>query len=660
MNLETIYIDIKVKLGDLEKQLKELNNKVAASSKEASSTFERGWLSKLGKVAVGVGVLKASFDFLNQSIQEYIKQAQAEWMVEKALVNTKRAAEMTLDELKKIASEVQQSSKYGDDYFLQNVTLQLLRFSNISGDVFKRTQQAALDVAAVMDGDLKGATVMLGRALENPLRGMTLLRRQGIEFNTEQQNHIATLVKQNKVQEAQAYILSVIESKYKGQAKAQSEAAGGLYQLSNAWGDLKESVGQLFAPLLNSWLPALDRAVRGWTYLLQGSREKPVFTMEQREVFVESLSKTTKEERLKMQGQYELKISENEAFLKLKNLTEDQIRQANAELVVYKGYVDVLKNYETIMQNRRQRSKNQFYDEDELRKQKELEEKKKQERENLERELYETLKFYSKNYMDYQLNILKETESEMRKAGLNEVDIAAFVAKRKIELHSEYLDFVENSKPPTIIDEDELRESLKKAEEEIFALADEFSERLTREGIEITEMQKRIFDDRLSALREFASSLQVVLKNEDTVLYKLMQITQVATNFVRIMSEWKERDAVVSFLQVFSNIFALVGLFAHSGGIFYGGAKVQGFAQGGSFIVPSGYPNDSYPIRVETNELVEVTPSHLVKTRLAMDRMILDALNKRSESHVRLYGRLQGRDIYLSNNAYNNLKKAYL
>jgi hypothetical protein len=50
----------------------------------------------------------------------------------------------------------------------------------------------------------------------------------------------------------------------------------------------------------------------------------------------------------------------------------------------------------------------------------------------------------------------------------------------------------------------------------------------------------------------------------------------------------------------------------HDGGTFYNGQKIAAYATGGSFIVPDGYPNDSYPLRVESGEKVTVTPSGAV------------------------------------------------
>jgi hypothetical protein len=66
-----------------------------------------------------------------------------------------------------------------------------------------------------------------------------------------------------------------------------------------------------------------------------------------------------------------------------------------------------------------------------------------------------------------------------------------------------------------------------------------------------------------------------------------------------------------------------LGIGAHDGGTFQDGKKVASFAGGGDFTVPSGYPNDSYPIMVESGERVQVTPSNAVGN----DSKLLNQIN---------------------------------
>uniref|UniRef100_A0A6H1ZU09 Putative tail tape measure protein n=1 Tax=viral metagenome TaxID=1070528 RepID=A0A6H1ZU09_9ZZZZ len=69
-------------------------------------------------------------------------------------------------------------------------------------------------------------------------------------------------------------------------------------------------------------------------------------------------------------------------------------------------------------------------------------------------------------------------------------------------------------------------------------------------------------------------------------------------------------------------VAALFG--GHSGGTFEGGRKIASFAGGGNFIVPSGYPRDSFPMLVESGERVKVTPSN----RAGDEAKILIDINK--------------------------------
>ena len=69
---------------------------------------------------------------------------------------------------------------------------------------------------------------------------------------------------------------------------------------------------------------------------------------------------------------------------------------------------------------------------------------------------------------------------------------------------------------------------------------------------------------------------------------------------------------------------------AHSGGDFVGTSSgVMKLAGGGSFTVPNGFPNDSFPLMVETGEKVHVTPASQVNGSSNFnDTNMVTALNK--------------------------------
>ena len=187
-------------------------------------------------VAAGAGASIAAWD----------KQAGAIAKVENGIQSTGGAAGRTLEQLEKQASALQGVSLFGDEDILNDVTAQVLTFTNIAGEQFDRTQQAALDLATKLDGDLKGAAIQLGKALNDPAANLSALSRSGIQFSEDQKAVIKSLQETGRLAEAQTIILDELERQYGGTAQAAAEAgAGGLKQLKKEAGDLLEQFGEL-------------------------------------------------------------------------------------------------------------------------------------------------------------------------------------------------------------------------------------------------------------------------------------------------------------------------------------------------------------------------------------------------------------------------------
>lgn len=176
-------------------------------------------------------------------------QAKAEAKVQQAIRSTRGAAKLSFEELKRFASELQGKTIFGDERILNDATAQLLTFTNIAGENFKRTQAVALDLSTVLDGDLKSTSIQLGKALNDPVKNLTALSRAGIQFSKEQTATIKTLAETNRLAEAQSLILDELERQYGGQAAAAAKVGlGPIQQLKNAWGDFLEQIGAAIMP----------------------------------------------------------------------------------------------------------------------------------------------------------------------------------------------------------------------------------------------------------------------------------------------------------------------------------------------------------------------------------------------------------------------------
>lgn len=209
-------------------------------------------VARVGSIMKGFGAtMLAAFSitairsFVSGSIEAFRVQEKAVAKVEQAIKSTGGAARRTGEQLQKMASDLQQNTLFGDEQILNQVTAQLLTFTNIAGTQFDRTQKVALDLATVLDGDLKSASIQLGKALNDPVANLSALSRSGIQFSTEQKKTIKSLVETNRLADAQNVILTELERQYGGQAEAAAKVDGGVTQMSNAFGDFKEVVGKV-------------------------------------------------------------------------------------------------------------------------------------------------------------------------------------------------------------------------------------------------------------------------------------------------------------------------------------------------------------------------------------------------------------------------------
>ena len=196
------------------------------------------------------------------SVRAFQVQAKAIAQVEAGLKSTGNAVGFTSKQLQKMASDLQNNTLFGDEQILKDATAQLLTFTNISGDQFARTQKAALDLATRLDGDLKGASIQLGKALNDPVANLSALSRSGIQFSDDQKAVIKSLAETGRLAEAQTLILDELNNQYGGSAEAAAKADGGFTQLANAFGDLQEEIGRVLVPLLTPLVEKLREMIK--------------------------------------------------------------------------------------------------------------------------------------------------------------------------------------------------------------------------------------------------------------------------------------------------------------------------------------------------------------------------------------------------------------
>jgi len=238
----TLISQAQSQLGGIDKAVGDLDSKVNPLKAKFLSI---GDVVTGGLITGGITAAIGSVVSFGQCSVEAFNEAQRSIAkVETVIKSTGGAAGFTVDELKKKAEELQNVTAFDGDEILEKVTAPLLTFTKIQGKTFEDAQKAALDLSTLFGGDLQSASLQLGKALQEPSKGLVALRKSGISFSETQIDQIKRLEQTNQLAKAQAIILEEVNKQVGGQAEAFAKTdAGKIQQITNKFESFKETIG---------------------------------------------------------------------------------------------------------------------------------------------------------------------------------------------------------------------------------------------------------------------------------------------------------------------------------------------------------------------------------------------------------------------------------
>lgn len=218
-------------------------------------TFDKGMtntLATVGKLAAGVAVAAGAIGFKLASAAYESQKVMAQ--TEAIIKATGGAAGITATQVAKLSTQL--SMQIGvDDELIQKSANLLLTFKQIQNQVgegnqvFDRAVIAAQDLGNVF-GSADAAAIQLGKALSNPVKGITALNRAGVNFTDQQKEQIKTLVASGDVLGAQKIILAEVEAQVGGTAAA---TATGFDRMKIAVGNVAEEFGAILIPYIEKF-----------------------------------------------------------------------------------------------------------------------------------------------------------------------------------------------------------------------------------------------------------------------------------------------------------------------------------------------------------------------------------------------------------------------
>lgn len=245
---------IEVQLIGDSRSLERAFSRAQSSGSKLSRTIGTGL-----KVAAGAGiaalgglavVAKVGFDEFNQA-QKVTAQTNA------VLKSTGRIANVTAEQVDDLAQSLMRKSGVDDEAIKsgENMLLTFTKIRNEAGkgnDIFNQATQATLDLSVAMGKDLQSSAILVGKALNDPIKGSTALTRAGIQLTDQQKEQIKTLVENGETMKAQKIILEELTTQFGGSALAASKTFSGQINI------LRERFNNWAGDLVARFMPAIE------------------------------------------------------------------------------------------------------------------------------------------------------------------------------------------------------------------------------------------------------------------------------------------------------------------------------------------------------------------------------------------------------------------
>jgi hypothetical protein len=233
---------------DMERQAKRTHSVLGRSFK--------GLAGILGGVGVGLGLSAG----IRSVFQEMLEGQKVAAQTDAVLKSTGGVANVTAKHVGVLADQLLRKTGIDDEAIksTENLLLTFTKIRNETGkgnDIFDQATKATVDLSVALDQDLKSSAIQVGKALNDPEKGLTALRRVGVAFTNDQQKLVKHLVKTGQTLKAQKLILAELNKEFGGSAAARGRT------LAGQWSALREEAKNLGAELARGVLPQLRQAV---------------------------------------------------------------------------------------------------------------------------------------------------------------------------------------------------------------------------------------------------------------------------------------------------------------------------------------------------------------------------------------------------------------
>lgn len=246
------------------------DKRLAPDLKRASSAvegFAKSSKLSIASIAVGgaigdilIGGIRKAMSFAGNMIAEVNETEEAQKRLNNVLKTTGEAAGFSSDQLNAIAADLEKLTGIEGEV-ITGMQAVMATFTNVRGDVFTDATKAAMDMADFMGTDMQGAIVQVGKALNDPIRGVSALSEVGVSFTEKQKEQIKALTESGDIVSAQRIILAELQTEYGGASDLTDSFTDRSKALSTAVSGLMEAGGQLLITFMEPFMPLAETAI---------------------------------------------------------------------------------------------------------------------------------------------------------------------------------------------------------------------------------------------------------------------------------------------------------------------------------------------------------------------------------------------------------------
>jgi hypothetical protein len=238
--------------------------------RQANAQFAKlqGSIGSLGRnFAIAGAAIAGAGAIIAKNAQSLARIERITAQTESVLKSTGTTANGTAKDIANLAGSLENLTATEAETIQEGANL-LLTFKNIQNqagagnDIFNQTTAAMVDVARAMGTSASTEAIRLGKALNDPIKGISALGRVGIQFTEDQKAQIKALQQSGDLMGAQKIILAELQSQFGGSGAAYAKTFSGQLELmGHELGTIGEEATMAVMPALQGMVGQLRELI---------------------------------------------------------------------------------------------------------------------------------------------------------------------------------------------------------------------------------------------------------------------------------------------------------------------------------------------------------------------------------------------------------------